>query len=86
MTREMLAFDLLIHSGPQKIKWWRNWEATFGPVRAVLTAQGPREMVLHDIALCWYVAPSLAEQWAHFNVAFFTREGSRGYYGWSFAS
>lgn len=30
--REMLALDLLTQSPAQKIKWWRNWEATFGPL------------------------------------------------------
>lgn len=28
----MLALDILTQSEPRKIKWWRNWEATFDTI------------------------------------------------------
>lgn len=59
-AREMLALDILTQSEPRKIKWWRNWEATFGVISdhelGLMLGRGPREMLMGD--LCdWSYAP-----------------------------
>ncbi len=74
--REMLALDILAQSEPRKIKWWRNWEAAFGPIGddelGMLLAQTPappRRMVLGDLyaykVFGWHQFgwPSMPTEW-----------------------
>jgi hypothetical protein len=53
------------------------------PIASASDAPTMVEMNLWDIAYAWSLAPSMNEQWLHFNKASFT--GAMGCLGWGFA-